>query len=214
VFHVNADKTAQAKPFKTPSSAQAIRIRSTIDLSYPTSSTQRKSVLIAPISSLPLQGADATQRIKVLAGPRWTPGYPGRDEAAESGKEGADGWIKIAEERFPDARTNRWSVGSMLEKLVQAANVSSLTLASVTDKQDSQSSLSPTIPIDNRHLLSRQVKKRSKPNAGAWRKTEALGRRPGVVGGVRGFPEEWLQSKTGETVAALPRVTPTVSSPQ
>jgi small subunit ribosomal protein S35 len=65
--------------------------------------------------------------MKVLAGPRWTPGYPGRNEyEAVEGKETKDGWIKIAEERFPDARTNRWNVGSMLEKLVEAANVSLL----------------------------------------------------------------------------------------
>lgn len=70
--------------------------------------------------------------MKVLAGPRWTPGYPGRTEfeaAAEGGEKSdssKDGWIKISEERFPDARTNRWNVGSMLEKLVEAANVSLL----------------------------------------------------------------------------------------
>lgn len=86
--------------------------------------------MIAPISSLPLKGVDATQRMKVIAGPRWTPGYPGRNEfeatdASKAEGEGSkDGWIKISEERFPDARTNRWNVGSMLEKLVGAANVS------------------------------------------------------------------------------------------
>jgi hypothetical protein len=68
--------------------------------------------------------------MKVIAGPRWTPGYPGRNEfeaSAEGGEKSdsrKDGWIKISEERFPDARTNRWNVGSMLEKLVEAANVS------------------------------------------------------------------------------------------
>lgn len=120
---------AQAKPFKTPTANQSIRIRSTLDLSYPTSPVHRKSVLIAPVDSLPLKGKDAIQRIKLLAGPRWTPGYPGKDEqrTASSGEE-LGGWIKIAEERFPDARANRWNVGQMLEKLVETANVS-LTLA-------------------------------------------------------------------------------------
>jgi len=119
-----SDRLAQAKQFKPPTSAQSIRIRSSVDLSYPGSSTQRKSVLIAPIASLPLKGSDSIQRMKVLAGPRWTPGYPGRNEYESTEKaEGKDGWIKIAEERFPDARTNRWNVGNMLEKLVEAANV-------------------------------------------------------------------------------------------
>lgn len=68
--------------------------------------------------------------MKVIAGPRWTPGYPGRNEFEASAEEGEksdmnkEGWIKISEERFPDARTNRWNVGNMLEKLVKAANVS------------------------------------------------------------------------------------------
>jgi small subunit ribosomal protein S35 len=75
--------------------------------------------------------------MKVIAGPRWTPGYPGRNEFEASSEGGdksdssKDGWIKISEERFPDARTNRWNVGSMLEKLVEAANVSSSTRSGI-----------------------------------------------------------------------------------
>lgn len=115
---------AQARPYTTPPSSKFIRIRSSVDLSYSESPAHRKSVLIAPIASLPLKGSEATQRIKLLAGPRWTPGHPGKGEHATEGSEGKEGWIKIAEERFPDARTNRWSVGQMLEKLVEAANVS------------------------------------------------------------------------------------------
>lgn len=63
-------------------------------------------------------------RLKLLAGPRWTPGRPGQSEAEPEQGEGKDGWVKIAEERFPDARMNRKSVSDMLQRLVQAANVS------------------------------------------------------------------------------------------
>lgn len=121
--------SAQAKKFKAPSAKQSIRIRSTIDLSYPISSAHRKSVLVAPIDSLPLKSKDARQRIKLLAGPRWTPGYPGKHESAAHQGGSNDGWIKISEERFPDARTNRWNVGQTLEKLVEAANVSRRCIA-------------------------------------------------------------------------------------
>jgi hypothetical protein len=63
-------------------------------------------------------------RLKLLAGPRWTPGRPGQSEGEPEQGEGKDGWVKIAEERFPDARMNRKSVSDMLQRLVQAANVS------------------------------------------------------------------------------------------
>jgi small subunit ribosomal protein S35 len=63
-----------------------------------------------------------------LAGPRWTPGPPGRQElesdATSANDEGKEGWIKIAEERFKEGVTNRRSAGEMLERLVEAANVS------------------------------------------------------------------------------------------
>lgn len=120
----NQPLSAQAKMFNPPTTAQSVRIRSSIDLSYPSSLAHRKSVLVAPVGSLPLKGAEAVQRFKLIAGPRWTPGYPGRaEQTTVQGSEDKEGWIKIAEERFPDARTNRWNVGQMLEKLVEAANV-------------------------------------------------------------------------------------------
>ena len=151
--------------------------------------------------------------MKVIAGPRWTPGYPGRNEfeAPSEGEEKSessskDGWIKISEERFPDARTNRWNVGSMLEKLVEAANVSLPARSEISaDQQDPKSPLSASTPIDTRHLLARQAKRRSKSSGGAWRKTEALSKRQEIIGGVRGFPAEWIsQSKpsSSETTKA------------
>lgn len=87
------------------------------------------------MSSLPLKNADAIQRFKVLAGPRWTPGKPGRGELgtkaplklakeAEEDKLGKEGYVKISEDRYPEARMNRKSVSDMLERLVEAANVS------------------------------------------------------------------------------------------
>jgi small subunit ribosomal protein S35 len=90
-----------------------------------------KRVLLAPVTALPLDGRDAVHRLKLLAGPRWTPGLPGRNEAeAEVDGEGRDGWVKISEERFLDGRMNRKSVSDMLERLVQAANVSEMILPS------------------------------------------------------------------------------------
>jgi small subunit ribosomal protein S35 len=82
-----------------------------------------KRVLVAPLSSLPLKTPEAIQRVKLLAGPRWSPGYPGRNELVAT-EESKEGYIKIAEDRFPDGRMNRKAVSDMLERLVTAANVS------------------------------------------------------------------------------------------
>ena len=124
---------AQARPFKLPKGT--IRITSTIDLAdnNPTKSPNHvKRVMVAPLSALPLKTPEAIQRLKILAGPRWTPGFPGRGElGAEAASKfvSADpknehGYVKIAEDRFPDGRMNRKAVSDTLERLVEAANVS------------------------------------------------------------------------------------------
>lgn len=165
---------AQAKPFKAPTANQVIRIRSTIDLSYPTSPVHRKSVLIAPVDSLPLKGKDAIQRIKLLAGPRWTPGYPGKQEQRPQSLQGEEtgGWIKIAEERFPDARTNRWNVGQMLEKLVETANVSSAMEESGCPQSPDADPAGlkfrhPSFHADRHETLARQTAQEARQ--GGWR---------------------------------------------
>lgn len=84
---------------------------------------------------MPLKTPEAIQRLKLLAGPRWTPGYPGRGEFGDdalgnspinaSVPPSEHGFVKIAEERYPEARMNRKAVNDILERLVAAANVSS-----------------------------------------------------------------------------------------
>lgn len=127
--------TAQRKTFSPPKGS--IRFTQIIDLSEPTSPIHNKRVLIAPVSTLPLADADAIQRIKLLAGPRWSP-VPfnsGSDSKltlnAEAGHgagaphaQSKDGWIKISEERFEDGAMNRKSASDVLDKLIEAANVS------------------------------------------------------------------------------------------
>ncbi|KAK4683744.1 hypothetical protein P7C73_g6484, partial [Tremellales sp. Uapishka_1] len=182
----------QSLPAKFTPPTSAIKISSTIDLADPSSVYHTKKVLTAPLSALPLNGKDAVQRFKLIAGPRWTPGAPGRHEREAEG----EGWIKISEERFKDGRQNRKSVSDMLERLVEAANVGRLPYIR-KDRlilyQDEKSTLSADIPIDTRHLLSRQRKKRQRGAEHVWKRSEALKSRGGeVVGGVRGFPKEWL----------------------
>lgn len=82
-----------------------------------------------------MDGPDAIHRLKLLAGTRWTPGRPGRMETETEGNEGynagdkqigREGWVKISEARFQEPKMNRKSASDMLERLVEAANVSFL----------------------------------------------------------------------------------------
>lgn len=57
------------------------------------------------------------------------------------------------------------------------------------DTQDPKSPIAADTPVDMRHLQARQ---RKKGGATMWARREALARRDEVVGGVRGFPKEWL----------------------
>jgi len=43
-----------------------------------------------------------------------------------------------------------------------------------------------------RHLLARQRKKKQRAGNHFYLRSEALKKRPEIVGGVRGFPKEWL----------------------
>lgn len=180
--------TAASARFVVPKGQ--IRVTTTVDLSKANSPYHVKSVVVAPVSSLPLKTPEAIQRLKLLAGPRWSPGFPGRrelgpdaagvhGEAHAADKNGKEGYVKIAEERFPAARMNRKSASDMLERLVEAAN-------------DPKSALPADAPVDMRHLFARQSKKKGRNGQTSWARSEAMKRRPEVVGGVRGFPKEWL----------------------
>ncbi|KAK8850604.1 hypothetical protein IAR55_004523 [Kwoniella newhampshirensis] len=173
-------RAANKTQFKPPTSS--IRLTSTIDLSSPSSKFHTKSVLLVPVSSLPLPNEKAVHRLKLLAGPRWTPGRPGREEflsESDEAGEGKEGWVKISEERFANASQNRRSVSDILDRLVEAAN-------------DPNSPLPADTPLDTRHLLARHRKKRSRQNPFSWSAQQTFLPRHEVVGGVRGFPAEWL----------------------
>lgn len=150
----------------------------TLDLSDPDSPYHQKAVLLAPVTALPLSGPDAQQRLKLLAGPRWTPSKPGRGEMLPDTGAGEQGWIKISEESFPQLRMNRKSASDMLERLVAAAN-------------DKNSKLPADTPLDPRHMLARQHKKKWE-GRNVWARAQAIKARPDAVGGVRGFPKEWI----------------------
>lgn len=48
------------------------------------------------------------------------------------------------------------------------------------------------------HILARQ---RKKGGTKVWRRREAVAKRSEVIGGVRGFPKEWLSPEAQEKLA-------------
>jgi small subunit ribosomal protein S35 len=123
---------AQTTPFIPPTSP--IRITTTHDLARPDDSISNRQVALIPVAGLPLETPEAIHRFKLLAGRRWTPGRPGVDEIGVRNENygfnggdkeiGREGWLKIAEERFGNGRMNRKGLSDILERLVEAANVS------------------------------------------------------------------------------------------
>jgi len=65
--------------------------------------------------------------------------------------------------------------------------------------QDAQSPLSAEIPLDMRHLLARQRKHKHRQGKNVWQRVEAMKARPDV-GGVRGFPVEWLSEEKRDLI--------------
>lgn len=82
-----------------------------------------KRVIVVSVDELPLQSANAIHKIKLLAGPRWTPNPP-----ADSGVSGLDiwdnGYIKISCEDFPRPAMNLKWASDTLDRLITEANVS------------------------------------------------------------------------------------------
>ncbi|ODN99624.1 hypothetical protein L198_03468 [Cryptococcus wingfieldii CBS 7118] len=177
-------RAANKTKFTPPTSP--IRMTTTIDLSKPDSRFHTKCALTVPVSSLPLKSPEAIHRFKLLAGPRWSPGRPGREEFIQNEDTlGKEGWFKISEERFESSVQNKKSASLTLQKLVEAAS-------------DPNSPLPSDIPLDTRHLLARHQKKRSRQNVFTWASGQTFLPRQTSVGGVRGFPIEWLPENLRE----------------
>jgi small subunit ribosomal protein S35 len=81
-----------------------------------------KRVIVVPVDQLPLSGEQAIHKIKLLAGPRWTPNPP-IDAGVGLNEEWKNGFIKISCESFPRPSMNLKWASDTLDKLVEVANV-------------------------------------------------------------------------------------------
>ncbi|KAG8933887.1 hypothetical protein FRC01_006501 [Tulasnella sp. 417] len=140
---------------------------------------ERKAVIVVPVSKLPLAKPSAVHTFKLLAGPRWTRECP-KDAGFSSGELeslGGQGFIKISCEDMPDHGLNLKWCSDVLDRMVTESNN---TPDAFKD-----------IPIDERHIRSRDRKQRTGKHHARRAK------RPTIDD----FPKEWLPS-AGQSPAA------------
>lgn len=109
------------KPFVPPTSEAPVAVRSITYLGedHPAAN---KRVLTVPVAHLPLKDDKAVHKLKLLAGPRWSPSPP-KDGGFRKGEAGKEGYVKIACEEFPQPNMNLKWASDTLDRLVAEANV-------------------------------------------------------------------------------------------
>lgn len=75
------------------------------------------------MSQLPLRDDLAIHKIKLLAGPRWTPDLPKNAGLSPDGEQEKHGYIKIACEDFPQAAMNLKWISDTIDDLISVVNV-------------------------------------------------------------------------------------------
>lgn len=110
------------KPFVPPTAEAPLVVRS-VDYAGEEHPLTTKRTVVIPVTQLPLQNDLAIHRIKLLAGPRWTPDPPKNAGVSLDTEQGKHGYIKIACEDFPQPAMNLKWISDTIDELVFAANV-------------------------------------------------------------------------------------------
>lgn len=113
--------TAYRKPFIPPTSETPLIVRS-LDYAGEEHPVTAKRVIVVAVADLPLQDSFAVHKLKLLAGPRWTPNAP-TDAGVSHGTSWVDGYVKISCENFPNPAMNLKWASDALDRLVLEANV-------------------------------------------------------------------------------------------
>jgi small subunit ribosomal protein S35 len=146
-----------------------------------------KRVIVAAVDHLPLKDKNAIHRIKVLAGPRWTPSPPA-DGGFSGLEEWKNGYIKIACEDFPQPAMNlKWASDTM-DRLVAHANVRrglSRARRRLLCFQNPKHDLKD-VPVDLRHVYA----KARKAKKGEHTRSRVFAR-PSILD----FPLEWIPER-------------------
>ncbi|KAF8350148.1 mitochondrial ribosomal subunit protein-domain-containing protein, partial [Amanita rubescens] len=167
IEHEMPKLVAFRKPFVPPTLKTPVVVRS-IEYAGEEHPAAAKRVIVVPVDQLPLTGEDAIHKLKLLAGPRWTPNPPA-DAGVSSLDNWGNGYIKISCEDFPKPAQNLKWASDALDRLVAEAERSN------EDFRD--------VPLDMRHVYS----KARKAKKGEHLRDRVLGR-PTLAD----FPQEWL----------------------
>jgi hypothetical protein len=117
-------KPAYRKAFVPPTSATPLIVRS-IDYAGEEHPATVKRCIVAPVNQLPLNDERSIHKIKLLAGPRWTPDPPSDSGVSPNDPGREHGYIKIACEDFPKPAMNLKWASDALDRLIAEANVRS-----------------------------------------------------------------------------------------
>ncbi|KAJ7169792.1 mitochondrial ribosomal subunit protein-domain-containing protein [Mycena filopes] len=169
IEHEMPKLVAYRKPFAPPPDSPLV-VRS-INYAGEEHPATTKRAIVAAVDDLPLKDKDAIHRIKILAGPRWTPNPP-----ADGGISGLDEWkngyIKIACEDFPKPAMNlKWASDTMVRLVAHANNPNH-------DLKD--------VPVDLRHVYA----KARKAKKGEHTRSRVFAR-PSILD----FPLEWIPER-------------------
>ncbi|KAJ7786219.1 mitochondrial ribosomal subunit protein-domain-containing protein [Mycena metata] len=169
IEHEMPKLVAYRKPFISPTDKPLV-VRSINYAGEEHPATVKRAIVVA-VDDLPLKDKDAIHRIKVLAGPRWTPNPP-TDGGINGLDEWKNGYIKIACDDFPKPAMNlKWASDTM-DRLVAHANNPNHNLKDV--------------PVDLRHVYA----KARKAKKGEHTRSRVLAR-PSILD----FPLEWIPER-------------------
>jgi len=181
----NCTSTAYRKPFVPPSSALPLIVRS-VDYAGEEHPASVKRSIVVPVAKLSLRNEDAIHKIKLLAGPRWTPDPPSNAGVGHDEADRQHGYIKIACEDFPEHAMNLKWASDALDRLISEANVRTSNFDAVfywlTLAKNSKDTFRD-VPLDTSHISAKARKAK---------KGEHIRNRVGHRPSLRDFPKEWL----------------------
>ncbi|KAF9462149.1 mitochondrial ribosomal subunit protein-domain-containing protein [Collybia nuda] len=167
IEHEMPKLAAYRKTFVPPTNQTPIIVRS-LDYAGEDHPVTTKRVMVASVDQLPLRDANAIHKIKLLAGPRWTP-KPPADAGVRDFDTWDNGYIKISCEDFPKPAMNLKWASDTLGQLVAEAN--------------NPKDMFKDVPIDLRHVYSKTRKAK---------RGDHLRARAFEGPSLSDFPKEWL----------------------
>jgi small subunit ribosomal protein S35 len=123
VVNFACNASAYRKPFISPTPSAPLVVRS-VDYAGEEHPATAKRVIVVPVAHLNLRDEGAIHKIKLLAGPRWTPDPPADSGVGRNEAGGEHGYIKIACEDFPQPAMNLKWASDTLDRLISEANAS------------------------------------------------------------------------------------------